>query len=227
MRMVFVFSIFWSSFVLSLPTAGPVEAAFVSIYEPILKSKGLDLKIETYEESDDYYGGASLEDGTFKISVGKNIRNDKNGTLAFVLCHEVGHLLGGAPKKASSTWASTEAQSDFYATSVCLKLLYRKHPELIKMKVKSVNEVVGECHIAFGNGIERRICEYSSQNAFVFFSDVWSYINFAGISKPTFSVHTPAAVEKNRNYPSLQCRLEIAFLGALCRDQSCSKPACF
>lgn len=227
MRLVFVFSMLWSSLVLSLPGAAPAEAAFVSIYDPILKSMGLELKIETYEESDDYYGGASLDGSTFKISIGKNIRRDKNGMLAFVLCHEVGHLLGGEPKKASSTWASTEAQSDFYATSVCLKQLYRKHPELIKTKVKSAGEVVNECQIAFGNVLEKHICEYSSQNAFVFFNDVWSYINFAGISKPTFSVHTPAAIEKNRNYPSLQCRLEIAFSGALCHDQNCTKPACF
>lgn len=227
MRIVFIFCILWSSFALSVPATVAAETAFVSIYSPILKSMGLDLKIETYEESDDYYGGASLEGVVFRISMGKNIRSDRNGMLAFGLCHEVGHLLGGEPKKTTSTWASTEAQSDFYATSVCLKKLYRKHPELIKMNMKITTEVVKACQDAFSNRLERRICEYSSQNAFIFFTDVWAYISFAGIQKPSFRVHTPATVEKNRNYPSLQCRLEIGFSGALCRDQSCVKPACF
>lgn len=42
-------------------------------------------------------------------------------TLYLLLCHELGHLLGGPPLKSRTGWSSTEGQSDYYSTSSCLK----------------------------------------------------------------------------------------------------------
>src|SRR5690606_15861288 len=41
---------------------------------------------------------------------------------AAVICHELGHLIGGEPFQdyAGSTWASREGQSDYFAASTCL-----------------------------------------------------------------------------------------------------------
>lgn len=41
-----------------------------------------------------------------------------------VLCHELGHHIGGAPRYSRNTdWASTEGQSDYFATLQCMKKL--------------------------------------------------------------------------------------------------------
>jgi hypothetical protein len=45
----------------------------------------------------------------------------KNAFIA-VLCHELGHHIGGAPKYRAD-WASNEGQSDYFATLRCMKKL--------------------------------------------------------------------------------------------------------
>jgi hypothetical protein len=36
-----------------------------------------------------------------------------------LLCHEIGHVLGGAPLKSRNGWSSTEGQSDYYLGIEC------------------------------------------------------------------------------------------------------------
>lgn len=45
------------------------------------------------------------------------------GTLLLLLCHEVGHFLGGPPLKSRNGWSSTEGQADYYSTVACMKNL--------------------------------------------------------------------------------------------------------
>src|SRR5690606_24973254 len=39
--------------------------------------------------------------------------------LQLLLCHELGHLLGGPPYKSRNGWSSTEGQADYYSGLVC------------------------------------------------------------------------------------------------------------
>jgi hypothetical protein len=42
-------------------------------------------------------------------------------TFYLLLCHELGHFLGGPPLKSRTGWSSTEGQSDYYSASSCVK----------------------------------------------------------------------------------------------------------
>jgi hypothetical protein len=42
-------------------------------------------------------------------------------TFYLLLCHELGHFLGGPPLKSRTGWSSTEGQSDYYSTISCVK----------------------------------------------------------------------------------------------------------
>lgn len=42
-------------------------------------------------------------------------------TFTLLLCHELGHLLGGPPLKSRNGWSSTEGQADYYSTSFCAR----------------------------------------------------------------------------------------------------------
>lgn len=42
-------------------------------------------------------------------------------SLMLLLCHELGHFLGGPPLKSRKGWSSTEGQADFFSTNSCLK----------------------------------------------------------------------------------------------------------
>jgi hypothetical protein len=42
--------------------------------------------------------------------------------FALVLCHEIGHHLGGVPRYSGANgWASNEGQSDYFAATKCLR----------------------------------------------------------------------------------------------------------
>ena len=41
--------------------------------------------------------------------------------LILLLCHELGHLLGGDPKKSRGGWSSTEGQADYFSSSECVR----------------------------------------------------------------------------------------------------------
>lgn len=42
-------------------------------------------------------------------------------TFYLLLCHELGHFLGGPPLKSRTGWSSTEGQSDYYSAISCVK----------------------------------------------------------------------------------------------------------
>lgn len=42
-------------------------------------------------------------------------------TLLLLLCHEIGHYLGGPPTKARGGWSSTEGQADYFAGLHCAR----------------------------------------------------------------------------------------------------------
>ncbi len=44
-----------------------------------------------------------------------------------VICHELGHILGGAPKKGPGHWASIEGQADYYSTAKCMRRVIPIH----------------------------------------------------------------------------------------------------
>lgn len=41
--------------------------------------------------------------------------------FVLLLCHEVGHLLGGPPLKSRLGWSSTEGQADYFSTRQCAR----------------------------------------------------------------------------------------------------------
>lgn len=46
--------------------------------------------------------------------------------FALVLCHEIGHHLGGAPKYGGfNTWGTNEGGSDYFATLKCLRRIFQ------------------------------------------------------------------------------------------------------
>jgi hypothetical protein len=44
-------------------------------------------------------------------------------TLLVLLCHEIGHFLGGPPLKSRNGWSSTEGQSDYFSGLRCARSL--------------------------------------------------------------------------------------------------------
>lgn len=72
------------------------------------------------------------------------------------LCHEIGHLLGGAPLKDYTTF-STEGQADYYATHVCARKVFGKMEKKKKL-IKVGNFKLDQCDKYFDNEYELNVC---------------------------------------------------------------------
>lgn len=63
--------------------------------------------------------------------------------LSLLLCHELGHFLGGPPTKSRGGWSSTEGQADYYSGSECARDLKLTDEELIDGALKLTSIYAG------------------------------------------------------------------------------------
>lgn len=197
------------------------------IYRPIVHSYGGHLQVNRKWSSDVVNAGTYREDGTRNWIVnmyGGMARHPLMTSDGFglVLCHEIGHHIGGAPKKIyerKSIWASTEGQSDYFATLKCLRKVFAQDDnEKIVQKMDVPSSVKTECAEAFKTKWERALCERTSMAGLAV-----AAVNAATreVPLPMFDSPDPAVVtETQNNHPEPQCRLDTYFQGSVCQVSS-------
>ncbi len=132
---------------------------------------------------------------------------------AYVICHELGHHLGGAPKDYYNDWASVEGQADYFASSRCLKRVFADVRSLHWATTEFTPEVINKCR-QYVDSQQREICQRTIQAALSFTTMIAS-----NYDEPTPDIILPDILiveETLQDYPSLQCRLDTAVAGALC-----------
>lgn len=214
-------------------SGGLTEAQFNSvidklevIYAPIVSEMGGKLKIKRLWTNDK--ANASAIRGIFW---GKNWVVNMYGGLArhdsitedgfaLVLCHELGHHLGGTPKYSGvlgigERFAASEGQADYFATLKCLRkaFLNDNNKEIIsRMDVPAT--LASSCAKAWPNQADYSICVRSGM-AGVSVSGFFS--SMRRIPAARFETPDPKVVKKNfHKHPEPQCRLDTYFQGALC-----------
>lgn len=197
-----------------------------SIYSPIIQSKGANLKIEKAWDDATVNAYASRESGNvYKVNMFGGLARHPATTedgLALVVCHEIGHHVGGFPKKGGmwgSTWASNEGQADYFATTKCLRKYFEAKKDsaqvLARMNVTVPPQVQEQCFAAFGQSKDHAVCvrvALSGQSMGNLFAALRRLT-----TKPDFGTPDPAKVSAtNDNHPEPQCRLDTYFNGGLC-----------
>jgi hypothetical protein len=132
---------------------------------------------------------------------------------AFILtiCHEIGHLLGGFPKRGK---ISFEGQSDYYAPMKCMRKVLKEIERFPATDV-TLNEQSVKDHCANYSLDEASICERSLRGAL----SLSSY--YAKLERrrdfPQFHTRdTTIAKETLRAHPKSQCRLDTYLASTLC-----------
>ncbi|MAX67404.1 MAG: hypothetical protein QF441_04915 [Bacteriovoracaceae bacterium] len=107
---------------------------FKSVWEPIIREK-YDKKLIVKDEWDnkdvDAYATRDMQDNPIIVLKGGLVRHpqmSENGLL-LILCHELGHHYGGAPKSfrgrsTKRSWSSAEGQADYFATNKCMSKIF-------------------------------------------------------------------------------------------------------
>ncbi|MFT6633428.1 MAG: hypothetical protein ACJAS4_003398 [Bacteriovoracaceae bacterium] len=194
----------------------------VKVYEPIITANNATLKIARNWDDGTVNAYASRSGSTWNVAMFGGLARHAAITedgFALVVCHELGHHIGGAPKKGGwfgSAWATNEGQADYFATLKCLRKSFRgeNNAEI----VKSLNvpaEVTTKCSETFSDMAEQLICERGAMaglSTAKLFQDLRSQT-----TAPEFTTPDAEVVSKtNHNHPDTQCRLDTYFAGAIC-----------
>lgn len=147
-----------------------------------------------------FHGGLARIPGNNKLS------------MAFVVCHELGHLLGGEPRQIQvpgGEWASCEGQSDDWSTRVCLKKWLNEDPLLF------ANEVVAPDSIVRCKGqTDEKQCQQLMSAGFIFFKSTLEWMKDSNL--PSLLLEDKNTVETtDLNYPNAQCRVDTVAHAAL------------
>lgn len=203
-----------------------------SIYSSIVSSMGGKLVIDRKWSDATVNAYAQQTGSTWKVSMFGGLARHKTVTedgMSLVVCHEIGHHIGGAPKKgatagggwwgggaSTASWASNEGQADYFATLKCLRKAFLNDNNMaIIAKMKVPSSVTEQCKKSTkGDTEDTALCIRTSM-AGKSVSDL-----FSALSKtPETKFETPdskIATSTNDNHPAAQCRLDTYFNGSLC-----------
>lgn len=194
----------------------------VAIYDPIITQMGGSLKVERNWDDGTVNAYASRRGGTWNVAMFGGLARHNTITsdgFALVVCHELGHHIGGAPKKASfwSTWASNEGQADYFSTAKCLRRVFRAEANsaqvLAEMNVPKV--VVDTCAEQFSANEDQLICQRGAM-AGLSTAKLFQALR-SQTTEPEFDTPDTNVVSRtNDNHPATQCRLDTYYSGALC-----------
>lgn len=204
-----------------------VRKTFLSIYGPIVKDQsGLNLIIDLDGETKNYFGGMSTDESNMYVHMGSEFDREIGVTpdfYVFILCHEVGHLLGGLPKKITrgkGAQFSSEGQSDYYAASVCMKKIFQENipiytPQIVTKKVEELCRETDDFAICI------RIAN-AGREFFEYLKVMYSEYGSVFIT-PDMDTPEAAGLSATYEYPSFQCRLDTLIAGATNQ----ARPSCW
>jgi hypothetical protein len=149
-------------------------------------------------------------------------------SLALILCHEVGHFLGGEPKKlrgnsTKKSWSSAEGQADYFATASCMrKVLPLIADETEKNNKSSHNpkatheqKLTQEAKLLCKDRLCERIAVASYNVALIYAAIDFYHGELSLLQKDDYTTY-----QTIYGHPNPQCRLDTMVAALQCPDPS-------
>lgn len=161
---------------------------------------------------------ARKKDGIFSLKIYGGLARFKDLTpdaFTLVICHELGHLIGGAPTWKPFNISSSEGQADYFSTLKCFRRI--NLGKNIEISQKTIHPIALEkCKIAFSQKEELDICLRSSKAQESLAKTITYLANLDEVPK----FDTPDPYERMftifNGYPNPQCRLDTMLAGSVC-----------
>lgn len=190
-----------------------------AIYAPIVADMGGRLTINRKWDDATVNANATRLGGWMVNMYGGLARHPSitSDGFALVLCHEIGHHLGGAPKVRGlfNRWASNEGQADYFATLKCLRQAFLNDDNAsIVRTLNAPATLVNACAKAWANKEDRNICV---RNGMAGASVAGLFAALRNQAEAKFETPDTNVVRKTDDkHPAHQCRLDTYLQGALC-----------
>ncbi len=138
--------------------------------------------------------------------------------VALITCHEVGHILGGLPRFKLKNYEqlSNEGQSDYYATSVCLKKYFlNDHETILELNKTQGPLPLAICLKRFQSRLDQAVC-LRSLKGIQAFAQVLGYMQKDGGTPVLGALDLSIVPETQYDaYPSHQCRIDTMVAGVI------------
>lgn len=201
---------------------GSVISLLHHLYDPIflkVASTKLNMHADWLDDTVNAYATRELKIWSVHVSGGIARAEGMNqDSLAFIVCHEIGHHLGGAPlSHRFSGWPTAEGQADYWATSKCLKKYYHfLKDETFFIDSEIPTQALKDCSTVYPSSVDYRIC-VRTMNSIAAFA---RFLNALPDTKQFVSILTPDKRQvrgtNHNDYPRPQCRIDTVYSGALC-----------
>lgn len=192
----------------------------VKYFEPIVKAHGAKLQAEKAWNDSTVNASAYQSGGTWYLNMYGGLARRPEVTpdgFALVVCHELGHHLGGYTFSSGYAWAANEGQSDYFATLECAKVIWGRDFRGNEMfrRFRAPTIVESKCAEAWpGNTNAQGWCQRASAAGY---SLATLLAALGGEKQPMFETPDQSVVSRTNNeHPKAQCRLDTYFAGALC-----------
>lgn len=197
-------------------------AELEAIYAPVVAAQGATLVIEKYWSSKTVNAFARrFEADEWRIMFFGGMARHKHMTrdgFSLIVCHELGHHLGGEPRfQGDVAWSSTEGQADYYSTIDCLQNLWARADNGPHLKDVPAS-LIAHCQSEADSDLCQRVGMAGLSAARLFSSLVW-FSKLPQFETPDTSVVTTS----NGGHPKAQCRLDTYLQGTL----NNARPACW
>lgn len=191
----------------------------VRIYEPIITAQGAQLNVIRDWDNGTVNAYASRFQNIWTIRMFGGLARHSTITpdgFALVVCHELGHHIGGLPKK-TARWATNEGQADYFATMKCMRKAFRGDDNAAIIANLNVPQyLIDRCRQTFPtNADDQAICQRVSMGGM---STARLFQELRGESTiPLFDTpSTQVVLQTSHRHPATQCRLDTYFNGAIC-----------
>lgn len=202
-----------------------------AIYAPVIAARGKQLEVVRKWSDGTVNAYAQQSGNTWKISMFGGLARHEEATadgFAAVACHELGHHIGGAPKKGSiwgSSWASNEGQSDYFATSKCLRKFMEADDNQAVVAAMEIPQIVTDrCEASHTTAEEIAMCKRGAMAG----QALAKLLNSLRTGSDPVAFTTPdrsVASRTNDAHPAAQCRLDTYFSGAICDKDAYTDPS--
>ena len=191
-----------------------------AIYSPIASNMGGRLSIARKWEDGTVNANATRSFSAWNVNMYGGLARHETITedgFALVLCHELGHQLGGAPKVAMffNKWASNEGQADYFAALKCLRKTFLNDDNTSIVSTLNAPEIlVSSCNKEHANKDDANICIRTGM-AGVSVANLFAALRSSAPAKFE-TPDTSVVASTNDAHPAYQCRLDTFFQGSLC-----------
>lgn len=193
-----------------------------AVYRPVIQLHKGVLKVNRLWKDNTVNASANQDGRTWEVNMYGGLARRPEVTpdgFAMVVCHELGHHLGGysfySETDGDPVWAANEGQSDYFAAHACTRELWKGEPELnatFRKKVLPFAQKV--CDTNHSNQADRDIC-YRSSAAGLSLASLLAKLRES--PAPKFDTPDPAIVDATyEDHPEAQCRLDTYLAGASC-----------